>query len=538
MKLSCLSLVVGATAVVSLLANGANARLAPKTPQAQAVIREMKEKRQLKKDFMEAMAAGDRKLNAGKPRMLSRSERYQRLAEKIVEGAKSVDQRKLYSYQNYNGNYQNYNGNNNQNADAAQGDDGMQYVEYDASELGFDIANYAFKYSGCAAIKTYDENFDDTMDVATYVVFRLCPADNCNKYSMTGCGTDYGEYLVEMKTYLEAIMEYYGEKYEDYCRSCEGCDPDNMERADEELANCYAALQAEDWQTYYAANNGDMSGYRANVNANGGNYYNNNYAQANNYNANGYNNYNANSYSANSNYNNYYGNRKLSNYGYYNSNYNNYNNGNYNNNQYNNANNNAADQDGYGYFDENGVWTEVDGDAKGYWGSDGMFYAEGEVEDVDEDGYGDDECAMKYAEDTECDEDACGDYNTYCTDYDGNAAEAQASAGGFDISSYLECTEYTNAYGQMYWIAPHCASNHFTISLGVFSDNMCTTYIGHDVSLSTVLGYEVDSSEFLYFPKECISCDGAVSWTSVSVFLLSPYTFDLSDHFFALCHMF
>jgi hypothetical protein len=532
MKLTCLSLVVGATAVVSLLANGANARLAPKTPQAQAVIREMKEKRQLKKNFMEAMAAGDRKLNPGKPGMLSRAERYQRLAEKIVEGANNVDQRKLYNYQNYNGNYQNYDGNNNQNQEAAQGDDGqMQYVEYDASELGFDMANYAFKYSGCAAIKTYDENFDEAMDVSTYVVFRLCPADKCNKYSMTGCGTDYGEYLVEMKTYLEAIMEYYGEKYEDYCMYCEGCDPDTKELADEELDSCYAALQAEDWQTYYAANNGDMSAYRASVNANNGNSYaNNNYAQANNYNANGYNNYNANSYSANSNYNNYYGNRKLSNYGYYNSNYNNYNNGNYNQNQYNNANNAAANQDGYGYYDENGVWVEVAADARGYWGSDGMFYEEGEVEEVvegegegeDWDEYNGDECARKYAEDTVCDEDVCGDYVTYCTDYDGDASAAQASASGLDLSSYVECTEYTNAYGQMYWIAPHCASNHFTISLGVFSDNECSNYIGHDVSLSTVLGYEVDSSEFMYFPKECISCDGAVSWTLVTVLLCTP----------------
>ena len=59
----------------------------------------------------------------------------------------------------------------------------MQYATYEASELGFEMANYAFKYAGCTAIKTYDQ--DQAMDLETYAVFRLCPADNCNKYSMT-----------------------------------------------------------------------------------------------------------------------------------------------------------------------------------------------------------------------------------------------------------------------------------------------------------------------------------------------------------------
>ena len=77
-----------------------------------------------------------------------------------------------------------------------------QYWEFD-DEVPFDLTARAFKYSGCAAIKSYDTDLaydnGNPMTIDTFAVFRLCPADKCNKYSVTGCGKNYGEYAIEMK---------------------------------------------------------------------------------------------------------------------------------------------------------------------------------------------------------------------------------------------------------------------------------------------------------------------------------------------------
>lgn len=102
-----------------------------------------------------------------------------------------------------------------------------------------------------------------------------------------------------------------------------------------------------------------------------------------------------------------------------------------------------------------------------------------------------------------CDDYICGDYYTYCSDLYGQQQD------NFDPLNFLECTAWENSYGQQYYIAPHCGSDHYTISLGVFSDENCLTYIGEDVSLATVLGFQYSDQDIFKLPKECISCDGA-----------------------------
>jgi hypothetical protein len=124
-----------------------------------------------------------------------------------------------------------------------------------------------------------------------------------------------------------------------------------------------------------------------------------------------------------------------------------------------------------------------------------------------------------------CDSYVCGDYYTYCSDlYEPEYNQmyqwrAQAQNGGNqnnnngqnELYQFLECSEYVNDYGQRYYVGPHCASDHYTISLGVFSDENCVNYIGETVSLSKVLGYGMDEEKFFHLPHDCISCDGAVS---------------------------
>ena len=50
-----------------------------------------------------------------------------------------------------------------------------------------------------------------------FVVFRLCPS-GCDS-----CSYNYGEYIIDMDTYLEATLDFMQEKQERYCQSCNEC---------------------------------------------------------------------------------------------------------------------------------------------------------------------------------------------------------------------------------------------------------------------------------------------------------------------------
>jgi hypothetical protein len=443
-----------------------------KTARSETRLSETREKRQLHKEFMHAMH-GDSKVAAGM-RKGRAEKKQQELYKNLLSHARKLDQ--------------NYNGQNNQNGNNGQyqnGDDAYAYMNY-GEDMPFDMTARAFKYSGCAAIKSYDEEMaaenGNPMVMDTYAVFRLCPADSCNKYSMTGCGKNYGEYAVEMKTYLGYILAYYEDRFDDYCDYCEPCDYDYQVEAKNALQDCYDDLdeqneednkqaQQQAWQDYYSANGGDMDGYNA-----GGNSY-----TAYN-NGNGFNSYNQ-YYNGQNHYNNY-GNRKL-------------------------------EQNAYGYYGEDGEWVDSDNEAAqnggGYWGNDGIWYEDGEDVEYDnnmvrcEDGSWCDECeAANEQEYLQCDDYICNDYYTYCSDLYGEQDD-------FDINDFLECQEYENEYGQAFYIAPHCGSDHHTVSLGIFSDENCVNYVGETVSLASVLGYQYKDTDLFKIPKDCISCDGTVS---------------------------
>ena len=588
---------------------------AGRSAKSDAMKRELKEKRRLNQDFMAAMHTNP---NIDKARRKGRSqwekERRDRLYEKLVKASKPVEElddeaRKLAGYDYNNGQYQGGQANYNYNGQAGQNYYQWNYQQQFNYEMNmdFDMAARSFKYAGCAAIKTYDEELAsedaDPMTIDTYAVFRLCPSEHCNKYSMVGCGKNYGEYVVEMKTYLGFMLEYYEERYEDYCEYCLPCDWTQQTEAKNYLQMCYENLNEQEWQEnqmaqqqawedYYAANGGDMAGYNQggqynngngfnaynqyynggwNGNNNQGNMYNNqNNRNGNNWNAGGYNynnnannaynqgnanqmcdpnqvnnaqNYNnaynqqANNNAQNQNYNNG-GNRKLDDYNY---NYNyDYNGGNNNNNNNNAANQNAANQNNYNqnynqnaanqnnyngnangnnqYYNEGDQGQQQDGQmqGQGFWGSDGVWYEcdpnmmyQNMVECQDGTW-----CDVCEAENEQlfghCDDYICQDYYTYCTN------EYYGEVHQFDIFDFLECAEFQNDAGQQYFIGPHCGDNHFTISLGVFSDENCANYVGETVTLSQILGYRheayEDDDDLFKLPRECISCDGTVSF--------------------------
>ena len=253
------------TFVVSLLV-GASVEAATKAPITETMLKAAGDKRRSEQEFWKAMH-GDNKLMQAKKRKLFHQ--LEAASRKLEDASRQLAE------QNQN------NGNSEYSFDNYEW---MNPVFQQMIQDGvFDMTARAFKYSGCAAIKSYDYDkageTGNPMVVDTYAVFRLCPEETCNKYSLTGCGKNYGEYVVDLKTYLGFMLEYYDDRYGAYCDYCYPCDYDYQVMKHQTQGSCYEKLenqrykqdhQSNDaWQNYYAANGGDMSGY--NGGNNGGN---------------------------------------------------------------------------------------------------------------------------------------------------------------------------------------------------------------------------------------------------------------------------
>lgn len=84
-------------------------------------------------------------------------------------------------------------------------------------------------------MKQYDEEAAEDEDMGTvlatkrFVIFRLCPNGACST-----CIYDFGEYIVDMESYLEATLEYKQEQQEDYCEACGECAVEEEEEAEED----------------------------------------------------------------------------------------------------------------------------------------------------------------------------------------------------------------------------------------------------------------------------------------------------------------
>jgi hypothetical protein len=241
--------------VLSTLFAGAHAMQGPVT---ESGLKSVAEKRQLHAEFMRAMN-DDPKMQAAQLKK-RKADKKRDLMEKMYASSRKVqDSSGEYTFENY---------------------EWMNPVYQQMIADGvFDMTARAFKYSGCAAIKSFDadraQQNGNPMVIDTYAVFRLCPEETCNNYSLTGCGKNYGEYVVEMKTYLGYMLEYYEDRYGAYCDYCYACDYDYQVLQKQTKSQCYEDQnlqeyynkqnqQQQAWADYYAKNGGDMSGYAAN----------------------------------------------------------------------------------------------------------------------------------------------------------------------------------------------------------------------------------------------------------------------------------
>eukprot|EP00543_Licmophora_paradoxa_P005699 CAMPEP_0202448342 /NCGR_PEP_ID=MMETSP1360-20130828/7159_1 /ASSEMBLY_ACC=CAM_ASM_000848 /TAXON_ID=515479 /ORGANISM="Licmophora paradoxa, Strain CCMP2313" /LENGTH=395 /DNA_ID=CAMNT_0049065865 /DNA_START=41 /DNA_END=1228 /DNA_ORIENTATION=+ len=73
------------------------------------------------------------------------------------------------------------------------------------------VAEYSIKFQGCHHISQWNEEADEDEDVRIstkrLIRFRLCPANYCSTSDAGGCSAGYGDYIIDMVTYLEAYYE-------------------------------------------------------------------------------------------------------------------------------------------------------------------------------------------------------------------------------------------------------------------------------------------------------------------------------------------
>lgn len=114
-------------------------------------------------------------------------------------------------------------------ADAAAEGENYWDESMDEAALGFDITNYAVKYTRCATVQSYSDNLaaadytDTVLAAQRFALFRLCPKDQCSASSDNGCGSNYGEYIVTLDQFLLSMLEYQEHRVAGYCEYCQNC---------------------------------------------------------------------------------------------------------------------------------------------------------------------------------------------------------------------------------------------------------------------------------------------------------------------------
>lgn len=105
----------------------------------------------------------------------------------------------------------------------------------DAEEYEVDISGYSIKFEKCQFIKAYDdevaenEEYDTVLATKRFVIFKLCPDNSCST-----CNYNYGEYMVDLETYLEATVQYQQELQQDMCDACDECGNEEEEQEEEQ----------------------------------------------------------------------------------------------------------------------------------------------------------------------------------------------------------------------------------------------------------------------------------------------------------------
>jgi hypothetical protein len=127
----------------------------------------------------------------------------------------------------------------------------IRKLEQADEEQEVDLTGYSIKFEKCQFVKQYDaeegggEENDSILTTKRFVIFRLCPDSSCGS-----CNYNYGEYIVDMETYLESTIQYKQEVQEQYCETCNECYEKAAEAEEQAAPGAAAAVDDEAWKCY------------------------------------------------------------------------------------------------------------------------------------------------------------------------------------------------------------------------------------------------------------------------------------------------
>jgi len=133
------------------------------------------------------------------------------------------------------------------------------------------VSLYSLKFQGCHHVQQWNEYAQDEDDVRVktkrLVRFRLCESDSCSNSNSAGCTSKFGDYVVDMNTFVAAYLESLDEEKESMCydattdcnTECNGNDD-----ATSCMTACYEAYDVSFCSSYYynddANNNNNGNG--------------------------------------------------------------------------------------------------------------------------------------------------------------------------------------------------------------------------------------------------------------------------------------
>lgn len=85
------------------------------------------------------------------------------------------------------------------------------------------VADYSIKFQGCHHVQQWNENADNEEDVRVktkrLVRFRLCETDSCSNSNSAGCTSKFGDYVVDMNTFVSSYLQALEDNQDSICQS-------------------------------------------------------------------------------------------------------------------------------------------------------------------------------------------------------------------------------------------------------------------------------------------------------------------------------
>jgi hypothetical protein len=92
----------------------------------------------------------------------------------------------------------------------------------EGNDINYDfVGDYSIKFQGCHHVSQWNANANDEDDVRIktkrLVRFRLCPSNSCQNDRAAGCTTKFGDYVVDLNTFVAAYLDNAGDEMDDMC---------------------------------------------------------------------------------------------------------------------------------------------------------------------------------------------------------------------------------------------------------------------------------------------------------------------------------